>query len=112
MLNSGSILSLTLGTTLAANTTLTLIDNESTSAISGKFTEVLISGSTYDVSTSDTFTYNGQQYALSYTAKSDADGIANDLTLTVVPEPSTWAMMVGGLGLLVFGQKFRKRQNA
>lgn len=32
-------------------------------------------------------------------------------TPTVVPEPSTWAMIVGGLGMLAFSQRMR-RQNA
>ena len=27
----------------------------------------------------------------------------------VIPEPSTWAMLVGGLGMLAFGQKLRRR---
>jgi len=29
---------------------------------------------------------------------------------TVVPEPSTWAMMLGGLGMLLAGQRIRRRK--
>jgi len=41
-------------------------------------------------------------------------GQINNLTLTVtsvVPEPSTYAMMLGGLGMLLGMQKFRSRKH-
>ncbi len=44
------------------------------------------------------FTFNGSPY--SYTLAITNGG--QDLTLEVVPEPSTWAMMLGGLGVLIF----------
>jgi len=34
----------------------------------------------------------------------------DDIVLEVVPEPSTWAMMIGGLAVLVFWQR-RRRQS-
>ncbi|MDD5350117.1 MAG: PEPxxWA-CTERM sorting domain-containing protein [Chthoniobacteraceae bacterium] len=45
-------------------------------------------------------------YAGSYI---DTTTAANEVSLVVVPEPATWAMLVGGFGLLAFGQKLRRQ---
>lgn len=47
---------------------------------------------------------NGEQFKLSYTAGVDG----NDVALLAVPEPSTWAMMVGGFGMLLGVQRMRR----
>lgn len=47
---------------------------------------------------------NGYTGALSY------DALNNDVLLTVVPEPSTWSAILGGLGLLVGMQQLRRRR--
>src|SRR4051794_4940241 len=39
------------------------------------------------------------------------DGLAFKLT-AAVPEPSTWAMIIGGMGMLVFVQRFRRARKA
>jgi autotransporter-associated beta strand protein len=111
-LNSGSILNLDLETTLALGDTIMLIDNQSTTNIVDNFTSVIIGTHTYDVSTNNIFTdlSTGLEYKLSYTAAADGDGFTNDLTLTVIPEPSTWAMLVGGFGMLIGLQKLRRNQ--
>lgn len=42
----------------------------------------------------------------SHTATSGPIGFSSTMA---VPEPSTWAMLVGGMGLLAFGQRLRRR---
>jgi len=39
----------------------------------------------------------------------DNTGNGNDVVLYAVPEPSTWAMMISGLGLLSFWQRSRRK---
>ena len=86
-----------------------LIDNQSDTLISGSFSSLSISGSSVVLDANNTFTYNNQKFTLSYMGVGGTDGVANDLVLTVVPEPGTWAMVVGGAGMLVFGQRLRRR---
>jgi len=47
------------------------------------------------------FTVDGNQYQATYTSTA--------LTLTVIPEPETWGLMISGLGLLIGFQRMRKR---
>jgi len=59
-----------------------------------------------------------QAFNVLYNANFDAAGNfvsttdGNDLAIQAVPEPQTWAMLLGGIGLLAFGQRLRRRQNA
>ncbi len=108
-LNAGSVLNLTISDGVFTSGALTLIENQSDNAIVGTFSAVLISGSTYDVSTTNKFTYNGKEYELLYNVNADSGSTANDLELTVVPEPGTWAMLVGGLTMLFGAQRKRRR---
>ncbi|XHR27409.1 MAG: autotransporter-associated beta strand repeat-containing protein [Chthoniobacteraceae bacterium] len=107
-LNTGSILSLTLDTALADGQLLTLIDNQGTDTIHGTFTSLYIGGNIINLNANNTFTYGLQTYELDYNAGTGD----NDLILTIaaVPEPSTWAMIVGGLGLMAFGERKRCRK--
>jgi autotransporter-associated beta strand protein len=84
-LNGSSVFSYTdLGSgTLALNTVFTIIDNTSGSAISGAF------GNLADLST---FTVGANQFQASYSG-----GTGNDLVITVVPEPATWALLAFSL---------------
>ncbi len=108
-LNAGSILSLSIADGVFTNGALTLIENQSDNAIVGTFSSVVIGGNTYDVSTTNKFTYGGKEYELLYNVNADGGTTANDFELTVVPEPGTWAMLVGGLGMLLGAQRMRRR---
>jgi len=96
---------------LTLGCTITLINNTGSGTTSGYFSTILTSGSTYTItSNSDyTFTSGTTEYLLSFSANADSGSSFNDVTLTVVPEPGTWAMIVGGVGILAFGQRLRRR---
>ncbi len=96
---------------LTLGSTITLIDNTGSGTTTGYFSTIITSGSTYTVtSNSDyTFTVGTTEYLLSYNTDSASGANFNDVTLTVVPEPGTWVMLVGGLGMLAFGQRLRRR---
>ncbi len=108
-LNAGSILNLTIADGMFTEGALTLIENRSDHTITGTFSSVVIGGSTYDLSATNKFTYGGKEYELLYNVDADGDSKANDLQLAVVPEPGTWAMLSGGLGVLLGAQRVRRR---
>jgi len=88
---------------LTLGNTITLIDNTGNGTTTGYFSTILTSGSTYTATSNSSYTFavDGTEYLLSYSSVAGSDGYSNDVTLTVVPEPSTWAMLLGGLGALV-----------
>jgi fibronectin-binding autotransporter adhesin len=98
---------------LTMGSPITLVDNTgTTTTTSGYFTTIITSGSTYAISgstSSYTITVNGTDYLLNYAANADDDGVYNDVTLSVIPEPGVWAMLLGGLGSLVSIQRLRRR---
>jgi len=98
-------------TGLTLGSTITLVDNTGNGTTTGYFSTILTSDSSYTVtSNSDyTFTSGTTEYLLSFSANSDGGASFNDVTLTVVPEPSTWAILVGGIGMLAFVQSLRRR---
>ncbi|XHR27157.1 MAG: autotransporter-associated beta strand repeat-containing protein [Chthoniobacteraceae bacterium] len=109
-LDTGSILNIDLQVSLTSS--VTLVDNLTANLITTRFSEVSINGNTYNVSTSNIFTdTTGIEYQLSYTATADSDGIANDIALSVVPEPSTWALVFGGCGTLALFQRRKRAVN-
>ncbi len=105
-------LDLTTLTGLALQDSITLIDNLNAEATTtGYFSTIVTSEGSLSVSTPGstyTFTVAGKEYELNYAANADNDGKYNDVTLTVVPEPGTWAMLTGGLALLAMGQRLRR----
>jgi autotransporter-associated beta strand protein len=78
---------------LALGTTFVVIDNTSNSAISGAFS---------NLGDNSEFSNNGNTYAVSYEG-----GTGNDLTLTVVPEPSTWVMFALGFAMVAALMRFQ-----
>ncbi|MGB8352334.1 MAG: PEP-CTERM sorting domain-containing protein, partial [Chthoniobacteraceae bacterium] len=52
-----------------------------------------------------------QEFALSYTGSLGSNSTinGNDIVLTAIPEPGTWGMILGGFGMLIGFQRFRKR---
>ncbi len=95
---------------LTLGNTITLIDNTGSGTTTGYFSEIITSGSTYTVTTSGstfTFSVGGTEYLINYKAKSENDGLYNDVSLTVVPEPSTWAMIIGGICMLGITRRLR-----
>ncbi|XHR27092.1 MAG: PEP-CTERM sorting domain-containing protein [Chthoniobacteraceae bacterium] len=99
-------------TGLSLGDTIILIDNTGSSTTSGYFSQIITSGSTYTIGAAGgtyTFTSGTAEYLINYAANADGDSVNNDVTLTVVPEPGTWAMLMGGMGLLTLGQRLRRR---
>ncbi|XHR27688.1 MAG: beta strand repeat-containing protein [Chthoniobacteraceae bacterium] len=96
---------------LTMGSKIILIDNTGSGTTAGYFSTIITTGSTYTATSNAdyTFTVAGTEYLLSYSSNTGGDGYANDVTLTVVPEPGTWAMLVGGIGMLAFGQRMRRR---
>ncbi len=88
-----------------------LINNTGTGTTKGYFASIITNGSTYTLTSNSDykFTVGSTEYLLSFTSNVGSDSQFNDVTLTVVPEPSAWAMFAGGLGLLVCGQRLRRR---
>ncbi|XHR30550.1 MAG: beta strand repeat-containing protein [Chthoniobacteraceae bacterium] len=96
---------------LTLGNTVVLIDNTGSGTTSGYFATLITSSSTYTLTSNSnyTFTVAGTEYLLSYSSDAGSDGNSNDVTLTVVPEPGTWAILVGGIGMLAFGQRLCRR---
>jgi hypothetical protein len=108
VLHGTTTLGLDAFTNMAAGDTLTLLLIDS-DAFAGAFDTVLVDGSTvlnWAESSTGIFTFedaNGFGYTLDYTIDS-----GHDVQLTVVapvPEPGTWAMMLGGLGVLALARR-------
>lgn len=59
----------------------------------------------------DSFTwdYSNQYIDLGYNSPNAGSMLVGSFTITTVPEPTTWAMMLGGFGGLAFIRRFRGR---
>ncbi len=65
-----------------------------------------------DVNGFYTITVGGRVFDVSYDATAGASfsNGGTDIALMAVPEPNTWAMLLGGLGMLSFWQRSRRRK--
>lgn len=90
---------------------LTLILNDGSGNVLNTFSKVTVTfgGNSIDYSGAEgtILTIGNRDYALSYTSGAGF----NDVALIAVPEPSTWAMLMGGLGALVALQRRGRQQN-
>jgi autotransporter-associated beta strand protein len=80
---------------LALGTSFIIMDNTSTSRISGFFS---------NLADNATFTDNGNTYLVSYEG-----GTGNDLTITVVPEPPIWQLLCSATFIAFGGRKILPR---
>ncbi len=83
---------------LGASITLIEIDGTAAAKVIGQFTAVSVSGTNVILNpstTTATFEYDNVDYEIDYNG-----GDGNDVTLTVVPEPSVWILAASGLAFL------------
>ena len=120
-LASGADLQLSLATgqfNPVAGDILFLVINDGADAVNGVFTQ-LNGVATNLAEGSKNISLNGVSYQISYQANFGTTNSANfgsalgkDIAFMAVPEPSTWAMLVGGFGLLMNFQRARSRRTS
>jgi len=113
------------------NTPLKLVLGNQFGSITTGMVYVILNGGAGAVgigSGTDLFTHNGVQIAnggsynagggfiftVDYKDNATNNGAGNDVDLvaTAVPEPGTWGMLVGGIGMLAFWQRRNRRYYA
>jgi hypothetical protein len=104
----GGTLALTLGLGIEMNDTFVLLLNSGDNAIDGQFSAITVNGDSITLGEGNQFTYNSLDFRLLYDGNADGGAVANDLELVVVPEPTTWALVAGGLGMLALGRRMRR----
>ena len=103
---------------VAGTGTTTMGDSSTPTATSGQYAgletfvnakgqEQIVTGPASNLSLSFSDPTQAGNYAPSYLFIVDNGGV-DDIEVEVVPEPGTWAMLLGGLALLVFIQRRRK----
>jgi hypothetical protein len=118
---TNSSIAVTISGSVNAGDLFTIILNNGGSAVSGMFANAdttKVGASTY------AFTSNGQSYEINYaySGNATASGItpaafqadtggANVALLTLaIPEPNSWSMLLGSLGMALGLQRFRRRK--
>jgi autotransporter-associated beta strand protein len=93
-----------------------VILNGGTSTISGGFSNFTIGGNAANVTSLGNgisqLSENGYTFDISYDGTSSSLSGGDDvvLELTAVPEPETWAILLGGMGMLIAIQRARRRK--
>ena len=64
----------------------------------------------FSVTTTGGFGLKLEDFGPGVSGASAGDAYFRNLTISAVPEPATWAMMVGGFGAIGFGLRRRRRQ--
>lgn len=110
-LASGADIGLSLGSglfNLKMGDILYIVVNDGSDAVNGVFTK--LNNADAVLTEGSVFSYNSQNYQITYAANAEGDAFSggNDIALMVVPEPSTWAMIAGGCGMLLGIQRLRK----
>jgi fibronectin-binding autotransporter adhesin len=116
-LTFGTGVSLTLNlvnnTLIASNTPYILVAGTASGSGTGQYSGITVDANNKIIS-GLTFSFVGSQppayYANSYLFLVDNGGV-DDIEVEVVPEPSTWAMIFGGLGMLLFWQRRKTRRD-
>lgn len=104
--------------TPAVNDVFFLLINDSTDAVTGQFGSYSNNGGSTVTSTlteGSTITIGSQPFKLTYAANFEGNSFTggNDIALQAqaVPEPSTWAMLLGGVGMLLSFQRWHRRRS-
>ena len=98
------------GNMLTSGDTFYLVIGAGNSLAGKHFANAVNGGDTF-TNGLDSIMIGNQEFAISYTANHSNSTLTggNDIALVAVPEPSTWAMMISGLGLLSFWQRSRRK---
>jgi autotransporter-associated beta strand protein len=68
-----------------------------------------VGGATFGAGNANVIVNGGTLQSVNYDV---TDGSLSAITVTVVPEPGTWASLIGGLGILVVWQRSRRRRTS
>ncbi len=86
-----------------------LFDLTGSGSIAGKFATINDQSISLE-NGMDIVRLNGTEYAIGYNGDYDTNtiGTGNDVYLYAVPEPSTWAVILSGIGVLAFYRRARR----
>jgi autotransporter-associated beta strand protein len=98
-------LAISLAASPVAGTTYRILDNTGAGAVGGTSGLFTWSGPQGVLTEGEHFYVDGNEFLISY-----AGGTGNDVVLTAIPEPGSFASLLGGLGTLLGLQRFRRRR--